>query len=196
MKLCVYPWPNPVGDIEFWVNWLNYSREHLTCDYHIQLDADEVLHENSFSEVLSHKTNHPHSVFCKRYNFWRDHKHLIPHGVVCSHNVVRIAPSTVWLPSDGPHPLGSEAVQMAVQSNIEIFHFGFIRKREAFFKKERLLQKMFFNTHDKRLEAVESLPGNWMSEIKEVEWINKLIPYNGSYPKYATKWLTDRGYEL
>src|SRR5438132_6241086 len=57
IKLCVYPWPDPKGDIDFWVKWLNYSREHLTTDWHIQLDADEVLSDRSYLEVVSHIIN-------------------------------------------------------------------------------------------------------------------------------------------
>src|SRR6267154_485723 len=49
--ICIYDWPNPKGDVDFWVNWLQYAREHVPQDYIIQLDADEVLSENSYEEI-------------------------------------------------------------------------------------------------------------------------------------------------
>ncbi len=196
LKLCVYPWPNPVADIEFWVKWLNFAREHVKADLHLQLDADEILSERSYAEVLAHAGDGRHSVWCKRLNFWQDHRHLIPPGVHLSHRVVRMAPQDVWMPSDGPHPRGAEAVSMAVETGIEIFHYGFLRERKAFFKKERGLHEMFFNTWDPRLTEVETRNGNWMSEIKNLEWLPDLRTYEGYHPQLIHDWLKKRGYEV
>jgi glycosyltransferase involved in cell wall biosynthesis len=199
IQLCVYDWPYPKGDIEFWVKWLNYARDHLHTDWHIQLDADEILSEKSYAEVLSRKTNYKHTLWCKRYNFWRDHRNLIPSGVALSDRVVRMAPTEVWLPSDGPHPpghIGHKAIEMAVHSNIEIFHYGFLRKRDALFKKDKGLLEMFLNTTDDRMTEVEKRPGNWMEDIKGVEWINSLVHYGGEHPKVIHEWLKQRGYNV
>jgi glycosyltransferase involved in cell wall biosynthesis len=196
LKLCVYHLSNPVGNIEFWVDWLNYAREHLTTDYHFQLDADEILSERSYPMVLDQKADSKHSVWCKRYNFWRDHHNLVPAGVMLSDRVCRMAPQSVWLPSDGPHPRGAEAIGMAVESSIEIFHYGFLRRPAAFFKKERYLQNMFFGSYDARLVKVESKAGNWMIAIEDVEWINQLVPYESYHPAIARKWLEARGYQV
>ncbi len=198
IKLCVYPWPNPKGDVDFWVKWLNFAREHVTCDYHIQLDADEVLSPMAYNEIRSHLNGDRHSVFFRRHNFWGDLRLVIPPGVCLSHRVCRLAPQDVWLPSDGPHPRGAEAIGMAVESAMEIFHYGFLRKRESFFKKERGLHEMFFaNDFDERLIAVESCRGNWMEEIKGLEWMNRLKDYSGSpHPIFIHEWLRNRGYDL
>jgi len=204
IKLCVYSWPNPCGDVDFWVKWLNYAREHLGTDYHIQLDADEVLSERSYpiiSELMRRAESERLSVWCTRYNFWRDAQHLVPHGVCCGHKVVRIAPQSVWLPSDGPHPRGAQAVQLAIDSQVEIFHYGFLRERSAFFKKAKSLHSYFFNTYDSRLVAAEertrilvaeNKPGNWMDHC-DMEWIDKLIPYHGPHPAIMESWFGKRG---
>ncbi len=199
IQLCVYTWPNPVGDIDFWVTWLNYAREHLDTDWHIQLDADEVLSEESYAEVLSHVSDYRRSFWCKRYNFWSDHRHTIPPGNALSHKVVRMAPTDVWLPSDGGHPLGHiahNAIEMAVESRIEIFHYGFLRKRDALFEKNRQLATMFVNKIDPRMIEVESKSGNWMDEIKGVDWIGNLVPFTGNHPECIKPWLRERGYDL
>ncbi len=196
LALCVYEWPFPHHDPDFWVKWLNYSREHLQTDYHLQLDADEILSEESYAEVLEHKKRPPHSVWCERLNFYRDHRHLIPHGWALGHRVVRMAPQRVWLPSDGSHPKGHEAITMARESGIKIFHYNWLRKREPYFEKERQLLQMFFNAVDPRMTEAEKTTGNWMTQIKNVEWINSLIPYNGAHPPVIHSWLRERGYDI
>lgn len=208
IKLCVYDWPNPQGDVDFYVTWLQSLRCHASCTFVLQLDADEILSEHSYPTIERFKaeTNPDDrvSLWCRRYNFWKDAQHLIPHGVCLGHRVVRIGPQSVWMPSDGPHPKGSEMIAMAVDSNVEIFHYGFLRRREAFFLKARELQKMFFNSYDPRLAAVERkliLEGekageNWMVEIENVEWINRLIPFSQTHPLVARSWLVARGYKL
>lgn len=198
IKLCVYPWPDPKGDIDFWVNWLNYARLHVRSDFMIQLDADEVLCESShpaISEIRSLSYPQYFSVWCDRLNFWGDSQHLIPHGVCLGDRVIRVAPQNVWMPSDGPHPNGGECVGMARgwKKPITIFHYGFLRKPDAFFKKARSLQQFFWNSYDKRLADVEGDP-NWARNIKDVEWTDKLVPYTGNHPTCARGWLKERGY--
>lgn len=199
LKLCVYAWPAPKGDIEFFVKWIQYTREHCSGDFILQLDADEVLHEVSYAAIKSIRSlNYPQyfSVWCDRLNFYKDHYHLIPHGECLGHRVVRIAPQNVWLPSDGCHHNGAEAVGMARDWGfpIRIFHYGFLRKPSAYFKKSRALHQYFFNNYDYRLEAVENDP-NWMTNIKDVEWINRLVTYSGDHPAIMKDWLKERGYE-
>jgi len=208
IRLCVYPWPNPKGDVDFWTTWLNFCRSHIKADFHIQLDADEVLSEASYEEIETLKQrlapSQRFAAWCNRYNFWRDAQHLVPHGVCCGHRVVRLAPQDVWLPSDGPHPKGAEVVQMAVASSIEIFHYGFLRERSAFFNKAKALHSYFFGTYDSRLTAAEertriliaeNKPGNWMDHC-DMEWLDKLIPFTANHPKIIIPWLKQRGYSV
>ena len=200
LKVCIYPWPNPVGDPSFWVKWINFGREHVKCDYHFQLDGDEVLHESSYSELVNLKQQGfmNRTIRISRLNFWRDHKHLIPPGHCCSHQPIRIAPSSMWLPSDGQtgHPLeGLPSTIVSDRMNIRICHYGFLRKREAFFEKEKLLQKYFFNDYDERMKRSEEFPGNWMQMPGISGWENNLVDYTGIHPQVAHQWLKDRGYE-
>lgn len=192
--LCVYPWPNPVGDPDFWVKWLNYCREHVKTDWHIQLDADEVLYDPN-NEVRPFMNGGRRSAIMTRWNFWRDHKHTIPEGQCCGKHVVRMAPQNVWMPSDGSHPSGVEAVAMGVYTGIQIYHYGFLRKRSAFFKKEEALQKMFFNSYDPRLAQAEKHDGNWMQMPGLCGWENSLADFGAPHPEVAKQWLKDRGYD-
>lgn len=194
--LCVYPWPDPVGVNNFWVDWLQYARAHTRTDYVLQLDADEILGDNSYNTVKEFTRREGRfSVWCNRLNFWKDHEHTIPHGVCLGHRVIRMLPQNVYLPSDGSVPEGAEAVGMAVDSNIEIFHYGFIRKQDAFFRKAKALQKFFFNSYDQRLLDAEKDGGNWMEHKSMPEWINRLVDFKGRHPLVIQSWLIERGYK-
>lgn len=192
--LSVWDWPNPKGNPDWYTDWLQYARMHTPAERVFQLDADEILSEASYDEVLSIKnTPGQFSIVCDRLNFWSDHRHLIPHGVCCAHQVVRIAPQNMWLASDGYDRRGEAVAQIARPSGIQIFHYGFIRKRSAFFAKERLLQGYYFNTYDPRLEKAETYKGNWATMPGVTDWENALIPFHGEHPAVMTNWLKERG---
>lgn len=200
LKLCCYPWSDPKADIDFWVRWLNFAREHIPCTHHIQLDADEVLDEHSYWLVRRYaRGNHRHTLRCQRLNFWRDHRSLIPHGECLGHEVVRLAPQDMWLPSDGAHPLGAATIAAAIDTRIRIFHYGFLRRREAYFEKSRRLHDYFFGTYDQRLTDAETATrdgGNWMSAIANVPWTERLLPYTGTHPRVIIPWLRQRGFSV
>lgn len=197
LNLCVYPWPNPKGNPDFWVEWLQYGRMHSPSDFILQLDADEVLSYASYQEVLRLKERTDRfTVKMRRYNFWIDTRHLVPEGVCLAHEVIRMGPQDVWLPSDGVHEKGAEWVNMSGPlSDINIYHYGFLRRREAWFKKAKALQGFFFDTYDPRLAKAETFESNWMTMPEVTGWENRTIEFNGAHPEVAKQWLKERGYD-
>lgn len=200
ISICHYPWPNPVGNPEFYVDWIQYGRAHVQSDFVCHLDADEVLSDYSYQYLqMFKKATEPGdsvSLRCVRYNFWRDAFTLIPPGHCLAHEVTRVAPRDVFLPSDGAHPRGGPIARMVRDSDVEIFHYGFLRKREAYFEKSRQLHKMFFNSYDQRLVDAEQKPGNWMEQIENVEWTRDLKFFTGSHPRIIVPWLRARNYQV
>lgn len=195
LVLCVWPWPEPRGDPNFFVEWINYARAHVPCDWQIQLDADEVLHEKSYEELRKFIEHGNRTAIVTRWNFWGDHRHTIPDGVCLGKHVVRVAPQKLWLASDGYHPMGETAAKLSTPSKIEIMHYGFIRRHEAFFEKERLLQNYFFNSYDPRLEAAQKDFGkDWAQDKRVNDYHGALEPFDGSHPACAHQWLKDRGF--
>lgn len=197
IKICNWAWPNPVRDSNEWfVTWLNNAREHLHTDFQLMVDADEVIHEDSYDEIRRAATDNK-ALICKRLNFWKDHRHLIPPGQCCGHEVIRVGPQRMWLPTDCPDRRAKEISSIAEMSDVQIHHVGFIRKPEAFFKKERLLQGYFFGSYDERLVRAEEKRkvdgSNWMLN-SSVGWEDKLVPFTGSHPAILRQWLAERGY--
>lgn len=198
IKICNWAWPEPVGRSHNWfVEWFNYAREHLHTDWQLMVDADEVVHEDSYDEIRRAVRDNK-ALICRRLNFWKDHRHLIPPGHCCGHEVIRVGPQRMWLPTDCPDLRAKEISSVAEMSNVQVYHYGFIRKPAAFFKKERLLQKYYFNSYDPRLERAqvkqEANGSNWMENC-EVGYQDKLIQFEGSHPLVAHKWLHERGYD-
>lgn len=199
IKICRYKWPDPHADIHWFAKWINYCREHVRCDYQIQLDADEVLHEDGHGVIKSLLSDprFTSSLSVERYNFWDDAQHIVPPGHVCSNRVVRIAPQSVWLPSDGltghiqEHEIDS--VPNVFSPHIKIFHYGFLRKPECFYEKEKIIQNAFFGSFDPRLEIMkDNFDRNWM---KAFTYGQPLIEFKGRHPIVARKWLAERGYK-
>lgn len=206
IKPLQYAWPPAsIATSDFWVDWLNYTREHVREDFHLQLDADEVLCPTAIPTLKHYKATLNKgdriSLHAERLNFWRDSRHLAPHGKLCGNRVIRFAPSDVWLPSDAPHPKADAAVGMVrdPDETIYIFHYGFLRKREAFFEKAARCRyyfcgTQFINREDPRISEVRGKAGNWMKEISGIEWSNQLLRCNRKHPKNMVPWLKERGY--
>lgn len=196
LSLCVWPWRNPKGQPDWFVEWINYNREHVKADWQFQIDADEVLHESSYGEIREFIEKGRRTAVVTRWNFWRDTAHTIPDGFCCGKHVIRLAPQNMWLASDGFHPKGQEATTVALPTKIQIFHYGFIREREKFFAKEKLLQGYFFDTYDPRLAAAEKHDGNWMAMPGVTGWEDKLDDFGGVHPSVALPWLRELGHNV
>lgn len=200
VRLILQPWPNPNGQIDWWVKWINATREHLRYDTQLMLDADEVLDVDGFKQVLADQQAMPCPVKFLRLNYWRDARHLIPHGRCCSHLVTRYGPSCLYMPSDeqygdqpnqlpGPEP---EIRLMAMRHpHAKIFHLGFLRKREALFAKvEGNIKAWFGGTQDTRLVQAAADPTRHWTDYCEFDL--PLDTFNGPWPDLIVPWLKER----
>lgn len=189
-----FPWTDPKGDVNWWPTWLNYAREHLPTEMHIQLDADEVIHEDDYSTIKT-EAKAGHTCFFKRLNFWRDPDHLIPEGVCCGTKVLRMAPTDMPIPSDYPYEPAARTMATAHEINARVFHYGFLREKKAFFRKAREVQRIWVNSFDPRLEAAEKHEGHWSEMPGVTGWENNLVNYDGSHPSAIRMWLEEHGFK-
>lgn len=195
VKIWHYPWPNPKGDGRCVMTWTNFARERLSTDYNLQMDIDEILPPEHGPKIVDRIQGSPVTLCIRRLNFYRDAQHLIPDNNCCGHAVLRVSPKTHWLPADTPDPQGQDAMNLHTDAmDIEIFHYNWLRKREAFFLKERGIQTAFFNDNDPKLVTQEAIPGNWMAPGGNWDWENRLVKFNGQHPAIMHQWLKDRGW--
>src|SRR6185369_1668181 len=97
-----FPWTNPERTNQWWPEWINYSRQHLDTDMHLQLDADELIHPEDHEQIRNARDAKA-TLYFQRLNFWSDPKHLIPEGYCCGTKVLKMAPANMPIPSDYPY---------------------------------------------------------------------------------------------
>lgn len=190
-----YPWPNPVGKPTAWVEWLNWARMHLKHEIMLQLDGDEVLDPQGYQIIKMVAAGRGSALF-HRLNFWQDPHHLAPENRCCGTMVARLGPTNLYLPSDEPYPVENPNIRTlaATYSGLNIFHYGFLRKNEAFYRKSDVVQKMFTGGVDKRITDQEAAGLQWNAR----DYFDglPLREYHGPHPVIAHQWLKDRGYNL
>lgn len=172
--------------------WMNWTREQLHGSHQLYLDADEIIDPEQRERIRSQAiTNHP--FWCRRYNFWGDHRHVTPPGVVCGDEVVRLAPQHYWMPSDEPCIPEARIRDDAIKYGPDIFHYGFIRKPEGFLAKSAWLQPALVGSFDDRLKRAMQTGEDWRALAPCPK---TPLPFHGKHPSIALNWLKDRGYEI
>jgi hypothetical protein len=190
-------WLRPFNNPHWWTAALNTARI-LFVDpdsYLLQLDADELVGPESKRGIEMALADRS-SAFFKRFNFWKDQRHLAPHNRCCGTMVARMGPAHLYLPSDEPHPAASPNIREGAQSypELNIYHYGFLRRKDAFLLKSEVVQNCFFGSVDSRLLDAKAKGLAW----DDVDYFEgePLELFAGSHPKEAHQWLKDRGFAL
>lgn len=194
LKIINMPWTNPVADVRWFVNWINYTRERLTHPWQLMLDADEVMGEQS-TIAIREALKRRQPLWFKRLNFWLDSRHIAPSttgGVQVSDCLVRFGPTNLWMPSDEPYPEDKEPEMRKLAARDDravIYHYGFIREDEAFKRKSGECMRIWFDTKDDRIVRATKDAVKWQNyfPLKDA-----LIPYRGPHPSCAHEWLKER----
>lgn len=195
IRILSYPWPNPHRAIHFFTDWLNWTRERLDYSYQITVDGDEVLCPSSYDMVIRLYQENKCGIF-ERLNFWKDAQHLAPRNRVCGDTVARCGPSDLFCCSDEPYPRVNPNLRTNAEPfpSLRIFHYGFLRKPDAFVKKADAIQNMFFGSTDSRLTEQVAKGERW--DARDYFPGERLRPFEGQHPEVARAWLTERGYSL
>lgn len=126
----------------------NQVKSHLNTDWHFMLQADEVLHENSYDKIKALiKHRGPDGYMCRRYNFYGDIDRYIRFDIVnntkpCSDRIMRLAKTDCNVYGD------AESIQIP-RCNVEyvdginIFHYGMVRDKRIFVDKVIDMQSWF-----------------------------------------------------
>ncbi len=201
LRIVHRPFVHPRDDQPEWsVNYLNYAREHLGTDYHVQLDADEVFCERC-EDIIRRAAEKNKVLYCRRFNFVYDPWHLIPEHHVCGFMCIRCAPTRMWMPLDCPHPNAQEIMGAAQESELEIFHYGFLRKRDVLLNKFKQryttpeYQEKLRVVEDKMASGADGLVSFW-EQCGELWADAPLGEFNGEHPALGKQWLESHGFDL
>jgi hypothetical protein len=194
VRLVGQPWSQPHGDVRWWVRWINETRKHLTGDHQLLLDADEVVDPGAFPGLWGSEGQ---CVTLRRLNYWRHVRQVVRSGYCCSDQVVRFAPTSMWMTSDEIYrsqdfPEDEPPIRRAAVPRLDLFihHLGFLRKREALFKKVEVCLKAFFGQgQDARLVAAAGEPEKHWADFVD----QPVEGWSGRVPGLVVEWLKERG---
>jgi len=175
----------------------NACIKHLNTDWHIMLQADEVLHEECFPVIRSLIKTAPKTVqtyALRRLNlFGTVDKHIsfsMSHKP-CSDQPVRLGRRGLMATGDA-EALEWKDTDRTHIDEILIYHYGYVRKSEININKAVDMQSWFFG--DK-----SSVDGRLLDMQKTGVWEPyKLIPENmltaipRGHPKFSAKWAEER----
>lgn len=192
-KILQEEWQTQVGR-EKLSYFSNQAIENFSHDveWNIYIQADEILHEDSFPLIRQAIEHDVEAYFCKRYNLWKDPYHML--NVVqerkpCSTEVIRLAKKQYRCVDDA-ESLGVPNVHIfGVVESFEIFHMGFVRDRVKHLEKIRHMQTEVFlwGDFDEKAKNCEELqPDRWFDPDKD------LLPIPKSLPKFIQAWAAER----
>lgn len=176
----------------------NMCIKHLKTDYHFMLQADEVLHEDSFPVIRKlinrGDKNVNRTIAVRRLNLFGDVDHHIRLDLKhkpCSDCPVRIgtrkmmakgdAESLEWTNTDRSHT-----------DEIVIFHYGYVRKDQQNIDKAIDMQSWFFGDKsqvDQRIVKMKE-EGKW--EPYKLLTKKQLAPNPKPHPKFSAQWAAER----
>lgn len=133
----------------------NQAKKYLDTEYYMCIQADEVLHQDSFPMIRAAMTTGLPAFMCHRANLWFNpwRELTVPQGrKPCSSQVIRLALTEFNSTGDG-ESFDCPQVCFDYVNFIRIYHMGFVRDREIMKRKVIYMQEKVFETpHDKRLD--------------------------------------------
>lgn len=162
----------------------------VSIDYHINLQADECIHEDSFPFIRQAMETGAEGFLTRRHNLWRDPYHqlnVVQSRKPCSTEIIRLAKPTHRSVGDA-ESLECQPFSLEFLDKIEIYHMGFVRNPFIMKKKVIAMQEEVFQMgqHDKKLDLAENFqPMDYFNE-------DDLIQIKKPLPKYVQKWAADR----
>lgn len=185
VKIIDAPWlPIPGTRGQWLADLYNLAKANSTCRQIIGLQADEVLHEMDRTEIRRWKRN----TSLKRLNFWKDSKHFLPGNRTCGDRVFRFGQPRTRFVGDAE---GMDPTVSRRDSDVCIFHYGFLRRTDALIRKSISFEEEVLDTHNPLFDRMKTEGRQPFDDYHE-----NLLSYDGPHPKYIHKWLTDRGYEI
>lgn len=174
--------------LSYFQNIVMDKAEQSGMDYLLLLQADEVIHQDSISNIRAAAETGKEAFVMNRYNLFKDPYHMLnveQHRKPCSSEVIRLAKAYRRSYSDGEH-IATATVDIYKSLNaIEIFHMGFVRDRVKIVPKiKHMLTEVFNVEMDKRV-------GN---EFKWDNFFNEedLAPIPKPLPIYVQQWAKER----
>lgn len=179
----------------------NEARSYLSTKWHFMLQADEVIHPDSYVEIRKAIDEGDElgidSFMCTRINFWKDALHYIPEGsphAPCGTSIIRLARTENKAIGDAESLQGGMRHGNMTRDRIKIMHYGMIRGGTQLVDKCIEMQSWFHGVGgapDPRIVSMKerALPFQFSESIPD----EVLVQYTGTHPWRVESWLRERG---
>ncbi len=167
----------------------NKAIELLDTDYQINLQADEIISENSFPWIRKAIETGAEGFLNRRWNLWKDPYHIlnVPHNrKPCSTEIIRLT-KTKYRSVGDAESIDCQAIYNFL-NEIVFWHMGFVRKADVMKKKVIHMQEEVFQIeHDKRLDKSDVfVPMDYFTDAD-------LTPIHPEQlPVFIQKWAAER----
>lgn len=168
----------------------NKAIDNLTTEWNFCLQADEIVHEKSYDSIhRAINSGLGESYMCSRINLWGSpyYKLNVEHArMPCSKEIIRLAKTQYRSWGDG-ESIDAQCVMNFV-NDIEIWHYGFVRKKEVMKSKIINMQCAVFGME------------NYDQKLNECEVFNSKLWFDGDdlaiidspHPKIIKEWILTR----
>lgn len=183
-----FMWNRMIGKTKL-SNFQNIAAMCLNTDYQLLVQADEVIHPDSYSAIRQAMQTDGEGFLCERVNLWGSPNTMLvvpQNRQPCSTSVIRLTKRGYWCYDDGEN-IAAPAT-MEFRDRIKIVHYGFVRKREVMKSKIINMQEGVFAMagHDPKLDQCEVFdPALWFSEPD-------LVPIDFEHPTVMKEWVKAR----
>ncbi len=171
----------------------NIAINLLSTDWNINLQADEVIHEDSFDAIREAiKQPNAESFWNRRINMWANSKHYLdvpdnrkPVGDV----IIRLAKKK-YQSIDDAQSIAAQPADADYLDKIRIYHMGFIRSKYVHTKKiKHMLEEVFLmGGNDPKVEAMGEEFNCWGMGFSRED----LKPITEELPIFVKDWAKER----
>jgi len=183
----------------------NLAAQYCTTDWKWHLQADEVIHEDSY-EYIQHIIEHaPENITALSVNYTHMLANFETEFDFCYKRAIRIARGlSNWHLIGDACQLDGESIDRVYNSDIQVFHYGKVHSYETGFKKESDFQELFRDIgfpDPKMKEMKTSLQADkcdYLYLFKEDIKNGKVRKFTGTHPKVMQeriKKFKDNGWE-
>lgn len=173
----------------------NIAIEALDTAWFCYLQMDEIIHEKSFQFIRQAiEDDQVDAYLVRRFNLWKDCNHILNVEQArkpCSTEVIRLAKSKYRCVDDAENIGVDGVLSIDYLNKIEMYHLGFVRKKEVMKAKIHQMQVNVFEmaNHDPKLDIHDVF--QWDSYFSESDLIT-LQSANRTLPKFIQEWAKTR----
>ncbi len=175
--------------LNYFTNIAIQTAEKDGYEYQFNLQADEIVHEKSYDAIRKAVKTGKEAFMCTRINLWKSpYQYLnVPHErKPCSTQIIRLT-KTCYRSIGDAESIDAQCV-MDYVNDIDIWHYGFVRKKEVMKSKVINMQRDVFGMdYDKKLDQEELFnPDLWFDPKTDLS----IIDY--PHPKIMLDWIKNR----